>query len=102
MATSDDIFKMMRGEKETGQCNKNTCFYVSDDQYVLPDRHPFDRKNYKLFYDGKNFYVRDENTSPMLVKAQETPDIDLLYESLFPYPYRILDENYKVPEVTTI
>lgn len=99
MATSDDIFQMMRGDKDTGYCNKDTCFYVSDDQYVLPDRHPFDEKKYKLFYDGKNFYVRDANTSPMLVKAQETPDIDLLYESLFPYPYRILDENYEVPEV---
>ena len=102
MAKSNDIFQMMRGDKDTGYCNENTCFYVSDDQYVLPDRHPFDEKNYKLFYDGKNFYVRDTNTSPMLVKAQETPDIDLLYESLFPYPYRILDENYNVPEVTTI
>ena len=102
MAKSDDIFKMMRGDKDTGQCNNNTCFYVSDDQYVLPDRHSFDEKNYKLFYDGEHFYVRDENTSPMLVKVQDTPDIDLLYESLFPYPYRILDENYRVPKVTTI
>lgn len=101
-AKNDDIVKIMRGELETDRCDANTRFYVSDDQYVPENRMNFDRQSYKLFFDGTDFYARDERSSMKLKASEDALKKDMLYESLFPYPYRILPENYDIPDVDII
>ena len=99
MAESEDIIKIMRGDKDTGDCDANTSFYISDDNYVA-EGGQIERG--KLFFDGTDFYIRAEKTGQKLVKMADTPNRDMLYESLFPYPYRILDEGYDIPEIKMI
>lgn len=99
MAESEDIIKIMRGDKDTGECDANTRFYISDDNYVAEG--DLIEKG-KLFFDGTDFYIRAEKTGQKLVKTADTPNRDMLYESLFPYPYRILDKDYDIPEIKMI
>ena len=98
-ADRDDITKMMSGEKNVGKCGSNTRFYVSDDEYELNNSMKFDGKDYSIFFDGKDFYVRNENSSMKLKPTAESLKKGMLYESLFPYPYRILPKNYDIPDI---
>ena len=54
-----------------------------------------------IHIDGNDFYVRDKKGSIKLTPSVEMLNKDMLYESLFPYPYRILDENYDIPDINS-
>ena len=101
-ADNDDIRSIMRGELEIEECDENTCFYISDDKYETENDYTFDNHSkYTLFFDGNDFYVRDKKGSIKLTPSVEMLNRDMLYESLFPYPYRILDENYDIPDINS-
>ncbi len=100
-AGNNDIVKIMRGELVIDNCNENTHFYISDDEYEGENRQTFDKRKYTLFYDGKDFYAKDDNSSILLTPCVEQRNNDMLYESLFPYPYRVLDKNCDIPEIKT-
>lgn len=101
-ADNDDIRSIMRGELEIEECDENTCFYISDDKYETENDYTFDNHSkYTLFFDGNDFYVRDKKGSIKLTPSVEMLNKDMLYESLFPYPYRILDENYDIPDINS-
>lgn len=98
-ADRDDIVEMMCGEKEIGRCDSNIRFYISDDEYVPENNMKLDKRDYSIFFDGIDFYVRDERSSMKLKTTAESLKKGLLYESLFPYPYRILPESYDIPDI---
>lgn len=99
-ADNKDIRSILRGEKNIGPCDENTHFYISDDEYVTENHEVLDRHSkYKLFFDGTDFYVKDDRSSIKLKPCIEIHNSDMLYESLFPYPYRILDENFDIPNI---
>lgn len=99
-ADNDDIRSIMRGELSIGKCDENTHFYIADDEYET-DNHQILNKDskYNLFFDGNDFWVKDKKNSIRLKPCIQVLNNDMLYESLFPYPYRILDENYEIPDI---
>lgn len=99
-ADNDDIRSILRGELKIGPCDRNTHFYISDDEYETENHEVLDiHSKYKLFFDGADFYVKDDRSSIKLKPCIEIHNSDMLYESLFPYPYRILDENFDIPNI---
>jgi len=99
-ADNDDIRSILRGELKVGHCNENTHFYVSDDEYeTINDQSLDEHSSYQLFFDGNDFFVKDKSSSIRLKPCVEMLSNDMLYESLFPYPYRILDKNCNIPEI---
>ena len=76
--------------------NKHICCdeYETENHEVL-DRH----SKYQLFFDGTDFYVKDDRNSIKLKPCIEIHNCDMLYESLFPYPYRILDDDCDIPKI---
>lgn len=101
-AENKDIIEMMRGELDTETCDINTRFYISDDQYVLENTEAFEDKSYKLFFDGVDFYIRDDHSCTRLIVNNHDQNRGMLYESLFPYPYRILNKNYEIPQIKSL
>ena len=99
-ADNDDIRSILRGELNIGSCDENTHFYISDDEYETENHEVLDRHSkYQLFFDGTDFYVKDDRNSIKLKPCIEIHNCDMLYESLFPYPYRILDDDCDIPKI---
>lgn len=99
-ADNEDIRSILRGELNIESCDENTHFYISDDEYQTENNQVLDRhSNYKMFFDGADFYVKDDRSSIKLRPCIEMHNCDMLYESLFPYPYRILDDNCEIPNI---
>ncbi len=100
-ANNDAIKRIMRGELKLDRCDKNTRFYISDDEYIAENNQSINGE-YTVFFDGKEFYVRDQNNSIELTPQLSDSKKDMLYESLFPYPYRILGKKCHIPNLTDI
>jgi hypothetical protein len=95
--TTDEIVEIMLSEKRLGTCDQNTLFYIADDKYMGEEE--LENKEYRLFFDGESFYVRDDNRNIRLVPCEERINTDMLYESLFPYSHKVLGSDANVPKI---
>ena len=84
--STKSTMKIMNGEFSVTTYGDNTGIYISDNLYVPVEKEVKDNQKYDIFFDGEEFWLREEKSCIKLRRSSSvSEESQLEKESLFPY-----------------
>lgn len=100
----DEMLQIMINGIHIPNYGNNTRIYISGNAYTPVGGYQIEKgKNYDIYFDGSEFYLRTEDKCCLLRHdATNTDNNTFLFESLFPYSVQLLGNDVNIPFAKTI